>query len=686
MGRSATPILLALLCASVGVALADRALLQDINTFPPYQCNRDQDASRFRVDPTYTTNGNMVCFTSRVVPCNKPKSPCCARGIDFMKLELNVRGVCNHAIDDVFINGRKTNEPTFSRYGVNNEFGVYKLTGLNLTAQNAEGAQICMTLTKVCPNMASLCPQGDGSCQYATVQSGPCNCCPTGVLGMFPPPPSPPPPSPPPPSPRPSPPPPSPPPPSPPPPSPPPPSPPPPCPTCVNLVITPPAYGLGGRPLYTFTPARCAAMTDLVAGDLNKEAGDLGSRLVSKFKQISCSANYNLDRQIYPTLRICGSFFSVEDAQMLQEFVYERMPVWTDALAGAEPDQPCPVITAGYTMLVQFDEGPCLQGQFSRQCAPNSPPPSPPPPSPPPPSPPPPSPPPPSPPPPSPPPPSPPPPSPPPPSPPPPSPKPPSPKPPSPPPPSPPPPSPPPPSPPPPQPASPLPSSPQPPSPVASSPQPPSSVAPPSLPASPQPSPALASSPVPAPALASPPPPSPFPPNNPLGPAERPTSFPFCECNRTQGIMPFYLEPNTTLKRSGRNKLYCLKLKTQPCLDPSNKCCNQPLSKIEWWTKNACRGSVKNVFIDGAKVDQQWAQGVFKIPGLELKASDIPIQGKELCLEFDATAPCPSLTTFCARGSTGACYYTVFNSPQKDCCPVSTFGIPDMSSRSKLLM
>lgn len=105
---------------------------------------------------------------------------------------------------------------------------MYKITGLGLTTKNATGAAICIDLTKVCPTLSALC--GNDHCKYATVEGGPnkpCNCCPVGQFGAYPPPPSPPPPSPPPPSP--------------PPPSPPPPSPPPPdMPLAPSVVESPP--------------------------------------------------------------------------------------------------------------------------------------------------------------------------------------------------------------------------------------------------------------------------------------------------------------------------------------------------------------------------------------------------------------------------------------------------------------
>ncbi|KAG2490119.1 hypothetical protein HYH03_011425 [Edaphochlamys debaryana] len=147
--------------------------------------------------------------------------------------------------------------------------------------------------------------------------------------------------------------------------------------------------------------------------------------------------------------------------------------------------------------------------------------------------------------------------------------------------------------------------------------------------------------------------------------------FPFCECNRTVGTVPFEFSTTVTTKRSGANRLYCMKLYATDCIDPKNSCCNQNLAKIEWWTKDACRGSVKATYMDGVKVDQQWDTGTFKIPGLNLPRSAVPPQGREICLELLSTGTCPTLKTFCAKSDRGVCYYSAFNT-DKDCCPVQT--------------
>ncbi|GLI64913.1 hypothetical protein VaNZ11_008306, partial [Volvox africanus] len=249
--RRVNVLLFALLLTVTTPAFARRGLLQSyLELFPPYGCNRDPAQSRFRVDPVYSVNGRQVCFTAQVMPCARPGSACCKGDVDFNKLELNVRPGCKGAISRVTVNGNRAPMPTFELYGAQEDKALYKMPGLNLTTANADRSVICVTLGSICPNMTTLCPQGDGSCHYSVIESGTCDCCPVGLVGIFPaptipaillppppsplppsPPPSPLPPSPTPPSPLPpSPTPPSPMPPSPTPPSPPPPSPPPPSP------------------------------------------------------------------------------------------------------------------------------------------------------------------------------------------------------------------------------------------------------------------------------------------------------------------------------------------------------------------------------------------------------------------------------------------------------------------------
>ncbi|KAG2431574.1 hypothetical protein HXX76_009588 [Chlamydomonas incerta] len=203
-----------------------------------------------------------------------------------------------------------------------------------------------------------------------------------------------------------------------------------------------------------------------------------------------------------------------------------------------------------------------------------------------------------------------------------------------------------------------------------------------SSPSQPPPAPPSPAPPSPEPPSPEPPaPPSPEPPMTPLTPAIRrppppvPVSFPFCECNRTVGNVPFTFDPTPVVKKaaSGPNKMYCLTLYTTDCVDPSNKCCAQRLSKVEWWSKDACRSSVKAVYLDGVKVDQQWApQGSFKIPALNMAKAAVPSAGREVCIELNAMSACPTLQSFCARGAQGRCYYAMF-SEDKTCCPLDTF-------------
>ncbi|GLC61933.1 hypothetical protein PLESTB_001821000 [Pleodorina starrii] len=166
------------------------------NTFPNYPCQTDPSLSPFKLEPAYTTspsaNGQRICFTAAPAQRCPANEPCCSQA-DFYKLELRVRPTCRRAIRSVTVNGLPAPTPTFEVYGLARDMALFKLPRLNLTADTVSGAKICITLRDPCPNMAALCPEGDGSCTYAIGQStsGTPKCCPVNKLGLVPPPPPP---------------------------------------------------------------------------------------------------------------------------------------------------------------------------------------------------------------------------------------------------------------------------------------------------------------------------------------------------------------------------------------------------------------------------------------------------------------------------------------------------------------
>ncbi|GIL90559.1 hypothetical protein Vretimale_17522 [Volvox reticuliferus] len=164
------------------------------NTFPNYPCQTDPNLSPFKLEPTYTmspsANGQRICFTGAPIQRCPTEDPCCSQA-DFYKLELRVRPNCRRAIRSVTVNGVAAPTPTFEVYGPARDMALFKLPRLNLTTANATGSKICITLRDPCPNVAALCPEGDGSCTYAIGQStSPHKCCPTNKFGIVPPPPA----------------------------------------------------------------------------------------------------------------------------------------------------------------------------------------------------------------------------------------------------------------------------------------------------------------------------------------------------------------------------------------------------------------------------------------------------------------------------------------------------------------
>lgn len=144
--------------------------------------------------------------------------------------------------------------------------------------------------------------------------------------------------------------------------------------------------------------------------------------------------------------------------------------------------------------------------------------------------------------------------------------------------------------------------------------------------------------------------------------------------------MPFtFAETQPMVHTKGRNMLYCMTLTAGECLDPLNTCCNQTLRKIEWWSSLKCQGSVRGVYVDGVKVDSQWApNGVFKITALSMTSAAVGAAGKEVCMELGSTSTCPTLESFCHFGVTrGICNYSMFNedASSASCCPTSQYDV-----------
>eukprot|EP00798_Chlamydomonas_sp_ICE-L_P027249 gene27249-2503_t len=171
-------------CALTSIVTADRSILQAYKnlpmwqrTFPPYQCIKNLDVSPFYLETSYTQMGGKVCFTARTKTPTKVDD---CNDMDFYKLELDVALDCVRAVTSYTVNGEERPRPTYSSYG--NEKGLIKLTQVNLTVEDADGAEICMQLDKICPSLEALCPAHDGSCNYSIVKSGQCNCCPPYFL------------------------------------------------------------------------------------------------------------------------------------------------------------------------------------------------------------------------------------------------------------------------------------------------------------------------------------------------------------------------------------------------------------------------------------------------------------------------------------------------------------------------
>ncbi|KAG2435385.1 hypothetical protein HXX76_007457 [Chlamydomonas incerta] len=340
-----------------------RGLLTTASGFPWCQCiDYDCACSPYKVVyESSIKSGSLTttCFSVAYIGCDASRA--CCRGmlaaVDKLSFETTAACGVKSNIAGVTINGKSW--PSWNPYSHPSGPGTgYELKLYNLKANNATfpGSKICITTKAPCSSLKDLCSSSpSGECTYSFADQPTTTYCPICPL-YTPPPPPPPSPPPPPPSPPP-PPPPSPPPP--PPPSPPPPSPPPPPPPS-------PPSPVAAAPSSSFAPSSFAASPDY----LNGKAGDAGARLLQQFALSSCDGAWDLVNKVNPTITVCGSFFSAEDAALLQPDVDALL---TDILAFITGGT-CPANLSGYSIAAELSgQNDCLVGQKLQHPPPPSP-------------------------------------------------------------------------------------------------------------------------------------------------------------------------------------------------------------------------------------------------------------------------------------------------------------------------
>ncbi|KAG2485473.1 hypothetical protein HYH03_015849, partial [Edaphochlamys debaryana] len=399
----ATALLVALAVGLAGAVAERDALHNDgrsllagavsgTNTFPYHQCTSKDPAgtpcyfgmptvTRLNASVANVTDASEFCFTVKCPGCNGNNTCCAALTANIKKIVFNMQPGCKSAIkyfwQPLSVNGEPRESGVYvDNIGPNGTATIatmVRLTAVNVPSKELNGWRICIRARAPCNTLetAFITTKEGGFPQVAMMDSsdGDNGCCPSRYPELPPPP-----------SPRPRPPPPSPRPPRPPPPSP---RPPPACAVCSEVRIVPPRE-LGDRTLFTFDEARCEDFGSYVEDSLNSKAQDLQARLLKPFSVTSCNGTYDLDEQTYPTLTVCGQFFSAEEGQKLQDDILDMMEDWLSYL---QDRQDCPVVLAGYSLTAETKEAGsdsvetgCLHGRVSKQCAPLTPPPPPPPP------------------------------------------------------------------------------------------------------------------------------------------------------------------------------------------------------------------------------------------------------------------------------------------------------------------
>ncbi|EFJ49945.1 hypothetical protein VOLCADRAFT_116986, partial [Volvox carteri f. nagariensis] len=153
-------------------------------------------------------------------------------------------------------------------------------------------------------------------------------------------------------------------------------------------------------------------------------------------------------------------------------------------------------------------------------------------------------------------------------------------------------------------------------------------------------------------------------------PAPYTGTFPYTSnCNQTSGLMPFRLAAPVLSRTISGGNVYCFSLESSTCADPSSSCCSSNLLRVDWWSYDTCRGSVR-AYVDKVSYPVTWDQGgTFRLTKLNYSRDEVASRPKQLCIELRKDGPCDTLGRFCRLGeSSGSCTYALYDGAQT-CCP-----------------
>ncbi|KAG2445876.1 hypothetical protein HXX76_000480 [Chlamydomonas incerta] len=144
------------------------------------------------------------------------------------------------------------------------------------------------------------------------------------------------------------------------------------------------------------------------------------------------------------------------------------------------------------------------------------------------------------------------------------------------------------------------------------------------------------------------------------------TPFPFCECDKTPGSMPFgidyyYSEP--------ANSKFCFTVLAVPANDPTSSCGKiTTVKKVEFYIQDAVRRQIKSVVDKSGKtLRTSWGasgDNTFKVTPLSWTLPQLTAAPQLICIITTGA----ELSDLCVGGG---CTASVFDDAQK-CCPTST--------------
>ena len=160
-----------------------------------------------------------------------------------------------------------------------------------------------------------------------------------------------------------------------------------------------------------------------------------------------------------------------------------------------------------------------------------------------------------------------------------------------------------------------------------------------------------------------------------------PSTFPFCDCNRTNAITPFSMGYTPVVSTSSLGLMYSWTIVYKT--NPANGICasSTSVSKIEIYAGSACKQSLLKTFVNNRSVPFDWDArfGVLRVTGLNVAPGAAATEPGVVRYAYvghfgillSSSGACSTLREFCH--DVDYCQYALFDESHK-CCPTGVVG------------